>query len=207
VLAGDDLTESKETYTASLAFAGSYRVAVSRVWGRPLGDKATVKVTRHAGTARQSVELFTVKLGESGPLEVTLADGRRRSMATVPPVALRPADAPAAKSGDVINRLRSMADPTLPGSSRGGVQGGTGAAGRTAGASVGNALPLLTPSAELACGSESASVAPGGAEVSARAVVSPDGRSINYTVRPVFRTAGREGEPAVNIPLIPGANP
>jgi hypothetical protein len=100
-----------------------------------------------------------------------------------------------------------MAEPTLPGASRGGVQGGTGSAGRTAGSSVGSALPVVAPAAELADRREVASGAPAGAEVSARAVVSPDGRSVHYTVRPVFRTAGSDDAPAVDIPLIPGSNP
>jgi hypothetical protein len=99
-----------------------------------------------------------------------------------------------------------MADPGLS-LSQGGIKGGTGAAGRTASSEVVNTLPLLDPSADVAYQRELSQGAPRGAELTARAVVSPDGRSIKYTVSPVFQTAAREEGAAVNIPLIPGAIP
>ena len=54
---GDQLMDAsladkyRETYTAAEAFPGSYEIRVKKVWGQPLGDKVTVRVTRHQGTA------------------------------------------------------------------------------------------------------------------------------------------------------------
>ena len=41
---------TSETYVAPQAFSGQYRVSVERVWGKPLGGKAQLKIIRHQGT-------------------------------------------------------------------------------------------------------------------------------------------------------------
>src|SRR5206468_7553210 len=51
-----------ETYAAAEGFSGEYKVWVERVWGRPLGNKAQIKIIRHQGTDHETEELVTVRL-------------------------------------------------------------------------------------------------------------------------------------------------
>ena len=39
-----------ETYVAAEAFSGEYTINVEKVWGKPLGNKAQLKIIRHQGT-------------------------------------------------------------------------------------------------------------------------------------------------------------
>ncbi|NBO94156.1 MAG: hypothetical protein EBV06_17880, partial [Planctomycetia bacterium] len=50
-LIADSLTgATSETYAAAEAFNGEYKITVDRVWGKPLGSKAQIKIIRHQGT-------------------------------------------------------------------------------------------------------------------------------------------------------------
>ena len=42
-----------EQYVCPQGFAGDYRVLVKKVWGRPTSGKVTVRITRHAGSAKE----------------------------------------------------------------------------------------------------------------------------------------------------------
>src|SRR5262249_1988242 len=76
---GDNLKQNEETYVAARAFNGSFEVAIRRVWGKPVADKVTIRVTKHQGSDNESVELHTLVLDSKGEakLKVNMADGRR----------------------------------------------------------------------------------------------------------------------------------
>lgn len=76
-----------EVYTAAMAFNGTYTVNVNSSLGRAIGNKATVKVTKFAGTDKEEVEVFTVDLadGKRKPVTITLDGGNRTELASVLP--------------------------------------------------------------------------------------------------------------------------
>src|SRR5205823_6659936 len=87
-LMGDSMAETtSETYVAAEAFTGEYQVTIERIWGRPLGNKAQIKIIRNLGTPEEAEELITVRLtsNTSKPIVFKLADGRRKETAYVPP--------------------------------------------------------------------------------------------------------------------------
>src|SRR5262249_25279168 len=89
ILLGDNLSDrSSETYTAAEAFSGEYQVIVRRIWGHPLGSKATLKIIQHQGTPKEKVHQETIVFDQTATRKVALMDGRRTSMAQVPPPAL-----------------------------------------------------------------------------------------------------------------------
>src|SRR5439155_18345147 len=136
-----------ETYNCSEAFSGTYDLKITRVWGKPLGDKATVKVTMHDGTPQKREEWHRVEFGTDGiaTLKVQLDGGQRTVAATVPPPAQR-APAMAQRDRDrVFNLLRAMAEPAYAGMSKQHMAaGGTSAAG-TLNAQVMNSAIDLGP--------------------------------------------------------------
>lgn len=76
-----------EIYTAALAFNGTYTVNVKTALGRAIGNKATVKVTKFAGTDKEEVEVYTVDLTDAKrkPVTLTMEGGSRTELATVIP--------------------------------------------------------------------------------------------------------------------------
>ncbi len=59
-----------EVYTAASAFNGKYTVTVAAALGRAIGNKATLKVTKYAGTAKEEVEVYTVDLAKPAAVEI-----------------------------------------------------------------------------------------------------------------------------------------
>jgi tetratricopeptide (TPR) repeat protein len=83
VLEQDD--NKSEIYTAASAFGGKYTVKVKNALGRAIGNKATVKVTKYAGTDKQEVELFAIDMADPKPVSFTLERGSRTELGTVLP--------------------------------------------------------------------------------------------------------------------------
>ncbi|OWK44483.1 hypothetical protein [Fimbriiglobus ruber] len=79
-----------ELYTDAQAFPGTYTVSVVKALGRPLGNRATVKVTRHQGTDRETVEIFSVDLAAPKPIVIQLDTGARTELATIPAEEYKP---------------------------------------------------------------------------------------------------------------------
>jgi tetratricopeptide (TPR) repeat protein len=201
VLQSSDLMQNdldhRETYTAVQAFDGSYQIAVDRVWGRPLGNKATVKVIRHQGTPQQSVELFTLQIDKDPTLVVKFEGGRRSELATVPPpvVATNSAAKPERKD-QVMSKLKAITDPAYS-----GLSGGFGVAAdnATAGAFVPNAAP---PAVDVAYQTRVREALPGGAEMQVSAVISSDINKSQLRLKPVFQTA--HAQATARLSLVPG---
>src|SRR5262249_8540525 len=96
-----------------------------RVWGRPLGNKAQLKIIRHAGTPNETEELVTVPLTSnfSRPVTVKLENGRRTETAYVPPPSVVETESapasPTASTDQVLSKLRSVAVAESGGIDRG----------------------------------------------------------------------------------------
>jgi len=76
--------DRSEIYTAAQAFSGSYRVDVKAILGKPIGNRATLKVTKFQGTDKESVEIHSIDLAANKPVMVQLLGGSRTEMASVP---------------------------------------------------------------------------------------------------------------------------
>ena len=58
------MTRRRPTWPPRGLLRGSTRSAIERVWGKPLGDKAQLKIIRYQGTPNEREELLTVDLRE-----------------------------------------------------------------------------------------------------------------------------------------------
>uniref|UniRef100_UPI0005940DD4 hypothetical protein n=1 Tax=Zavarzinella formosa TaxID=360055 RepID=UPI0005940DD4 len=117
-----------ELYIAAKGYSGTYKITADRVWGSPLGNKATVKVTRHQGTPDESVEYHTLQLGKSNELTVSLEQGRRRELAAIPsPQDMVRYDQKAESTVQIMNKIRSLMNGTgsVGLSNTSGMTGGT----------------------------------------------------------------------------------
>jgi hypothetical protein len=76
-----------EVYAAAAAFPGVYKLSVRKVLGNPVGGRARLKVTKHAGTPEQVIEVHSVDVTAGATVEVNLERGRRTDLATVPEAA------------------------------------------------------------------------------------------------------------------------
>src|SRR5262249_6139321 len=98
-LMGDSLTQQHgETYTAAQAFPGEYRITVNRIWGKPVGSKATLKIIEHQGTPQQKVRQETIVFDRSHTLKVELKEGRRTALAQVSPASFQRPKSPVAET-------------------------------------------------------------------------------------------------------------
>jgi tetratricopeptide (TPR) repeat protein len=207
LLRGDDLRAQRETYTAAEAFPGSYVVKVKRVWGRPLGGKATLKVTRHAGTPEQTQELHTLEFtGPEVAEKVVLESGRRTTAAMVPPARRRaPADAAPAGPDSMFNQLRALADPSLTPCYNGNL-----APPVLSASAAQRPVAAADPMGDVGVAAQGRVDGLGGADLAARIEVTVDPKTkekgIRFVAQPVWQTADRlkPDTAAVNFELIPG---
>ena len=97
-----------------------------------MGNKATIKVTKHQGTPNEAIEFHTVMLDSQwrATVKVHMADGRRTESESVPVEATvrRLPNNRGQTQDEVYQMLRSMADPMLA-AARPGMKGGTSATG------------------------------------------------------------------------------
>ncbi len=201
ILVGDHLLErSRETYKAAQAFPGEYRVTIRRIWGQPLGNKVTLKITENQGSPRESVRQETIVIDRSHALTVNVASGRRSAVAQVPATPARPRSLNVQTGGDTLSRLRNLADPTIEVNT--GMKGGLASSGLPVELKQPLGLPLKD-STPPAYQTRIASVA-NGMDMIAKVTVMPDGRPA-WSVTPVYETASRlSTKPVVDLPLIPG---
>jgi tetratricopeptide (TPR) repeat protein len=202
VLAQDRTKAYQETYVAAEAFTGSYEIRVRTVWGKPMGGKATIRLTRHQGTPNQSQELHRIEFGADGiaNLKVRLDDGRRTEITSVPPPAARRVVATTGTSPDrVFNLLRSMSEPAFNASSKTPIAGGTSASGAMTTQAM-DFTPDIGP--EIIHQNKLLNTTNTGTDLQGSATVSSDRKSIRWSLSPVFQTA--TSEPEVNLTTIPG---
>jgi hypothetical protein len=198
----------RETYMAAEAFPGTYEIRVKKVWGQPLGDKVTVRVTRLQGTPEQTQELHRLTFGSDGvaALKINLDSGRRTALATVPPPAPRNPQRSASAAGGpdrVYNLLRMMSDPVYAGMNKQAMMSGGTAETAPSAMSMLDAPPTSV-GAELVHQNKLATdnTLQGGAEIMGQAVVAPDRGKITVHMAPVFSTASDRAD--VKLSAIPG---
>jgi tetratricopeptide (TPR) repeat protein len=183
--------DRSEVYTAASAFSGTYKVSVKQAFGKAIGGKATLKVTKFKGTPREVVDLIDVPLNAAKPVEIKIEAGSRTVLADVTEELNRVADLRAETTGAPV---------TTGGVS--GLGGGTGRAGAVMGAPVastgGPGLPVVVHGTEHRV----AGVSDGAADIRAAYKLNPDRKTYSVTVNPVFS----KGEIAMpKVPLLPGA--
>jgi hypothetical protein len=207
ILVGDSLLErASETYLAAEAFSGEYQVKVQRVYGKPLGERAQLRVIRHQGTDDEEEDLITVDLKDNKPIPIRLDGGRRKELAYVPPTPTQQAaDTPAESPDKVLNQLRAAADPEVTGINPVTVRGGAGSGGlpsRTTRVVQDEQKPVGD---KVLFQNKVRSFVQNSLEVTAQAVLSSDRRSVRLSLTPAFNTVGLGAQPVVRNPLIPGA--
>ena len=201
VLLCDDFAQKddsrSETYKASEAFSGSYQVSVDKVWGRPLGNQALLKVTRHLGMPEQTIEIYPIDLSKQPSMAISFEGGRRSSLASVPPAGVT-ADAARKpeREQEAMNKLRAMISGGNP-----AMSGGAGSATKRANAHDNFDSPLV----ELSNQTSIASVAPGGLEIRQQTTMSKDGKQVQVKMAPVFETAAAAKQAKLKLEFIPGA--
>lgn len=69
-----------EKYVCVRAVSGRYTLRVRHVWGKIVGGKAILKVTKHQGTTSESVKTFTIELSQKDQVvTILLKNGRREA--------------------------------------------------------------------------------------------------------------------------------
>jgi len=188
-----------ESYTAAEAFNGSYQITVDKVWGRTLGNKAMIKVTRHQGTPEQTVEIHTLDLTKQTSLNFTFEGGRRQTLATVVPVGVATNSARKPdREQQVMDKLRAMTTGTS--GSMSGFGGGTGSTSQS------NQAEGESPLVELNYQASIASSVPGGLQIRQETIMSKDGRNVQVKMSPVFDNLGVPATKSkLKLDFIPGA--
>jgi hypothetical protein len=206
MLPGNRAEPKSETYVASEAFSGEYAVTIDRLYGKPLGDKATIEITRYLGTPKEHTRIETVDFRLGNTLTVQLDDGRRQTAADVPPPSAveQPKEETAQPSSmNILRQLRDMADPVVTGFEPGmkGTLGGLGAITdpkddpRNKQRSLGNLPTYQTRVAPIFNNSF---------DLTAQAIISGDGTSVRLSLSPVFTGVTRTRlQPVVINPLVP----
>jgi tetratricopeptide (TPR) repeat protein len=210
ILLGDTLSDTnQESYVAAQAFPGEYQVTIRRIWGRPLGGKATLEICQHQGTPSESRRRETIAFDRTHSLTFNLEEGRRTSADSIPPPEAnqRPKKLAEASGPDVLEKLRALADPELTGAEAGAVRGGFSSL--TTQAQPRQSLPQARPNNPeniLFYQTRVSPLAANGFDFTAQTTVSPDGSTSWVKLSPVFESLGRGNPgPAVVNPLIPGA--
>ena len=180
---GQNEDNRSESYTVSEAFTGGYVVDIDRLYGRPTANKATLKITRHAGTPLRSTELVTIDLSKPSPVKIDLKSGRRESLASV--------TAPSADSA----RMEAMTEPV---SLTSGVRGGALASG--------NGWSMTKAAADSSKATPTNPVYTGrlGGNIGMEMTVTSKAGSGELTFRPVFQTATSAG--GVKVSVVPGGD-
>ncbi len=184
--------DRSEAYTAASAFSGTYKVSVRQAFGKPIGGKATLKVTKFKGTPREVVDLIDVPLVGGKTVELKLDGGSRTTLAQV-----------SEELNTTQDRTATTGQPVTTGGGVSGMGGGTGRAGAVMGAPVastgGPGLPVVVESKETRVAGISANTA----DIRATYKLNPDRKTYSVTVNPVFSGKGDIAMPKV--PLLPGA--
>jgi hypothetical protein len=206
VLVCDDMKERKETYTVAEAFSGTYVVKVNRVWGRPLGGSAQVKVIKHRGMPNQQIEYHTVDVDHLTDIKVVLSKGRRSELASVAPPVVAGEKFHEMASNNMQKsweRLRAMADPMYRADEivR---SSGVGAAGSNDRVSDVTRTPSTTARLEYSSLIEGFDHV--GMSMELKSDIDPTSGQIHLKVVPAFDAIQTlKNDPAWNNPLIPGA--
>lgn len=180
--------DRSEIYTAASAFNGTYKVTVKQAYGRPIGGKAQIFVTKFKGTAKETSDLIAVPL-DGKSYEITLDGGSRTTLADV---------------SEEVNSLDLRSEATGAALTTGfsGLGGGFGPTGSAMASPIatsgGPALPVVAQTTEK----RMPGIAANTADIRATYKLNPDRKSYSLTVNPIFSGKGEIAMPKV--PLLPG---
>jgi tetratricopeptide (TPR) repeat protein len=210
-LVGDTLADmTSETYTAGQAFTGEYVVSVERFRGRPLGNRAQLRVIQHQGTAEETEQLLSVDLQSAAPVKVRLASGRRTEAAYVPPPeAQRPVETVASRSSgpDILAELRNAADPEITGVQKGFRAQTISPTATRVSIATPDRAPDPSPNDRAFYQTKIDSFVKNSLDVTAQAVLSADRRHVRVSLAPLAAPASVSDRPVtVSDPVIPGGN-
>ena len=206
LLGGNVSDRTHESYVAAKAFTGEYKITLRRIWGRPLGGKATVEIIQHQGTPQESRRRETIVFDRSRTLTFVLDEGRRTSAEYVPPPSARetrrkPADP---QSGDAIfSKLRALADPELVGGES-GLRGGLASLGIQAPSKDLYKTPARGQSDVLTYQTKVTPLAANSVDFTMETTISPDQRTARVKLAPIFQSVHQAPMPSFSNPLIPG---
>jgi hypothetical protein len=171
-------SDRSELYTAAEAFPGVYEIQVKTVLGKPISNRATLVITKFAGTDRQEKEVLSVDLSNAKPLQVTMTGGRRKELVAIP-------------QDNNLSSVNTMRAPATAAGFSGGVAGSL--------ESNKSMLPVVH-SAQEASFNAPGSGLPG---FRVEAKLSPDRQKLVYQASPVF-TGPATDLPMPKINLLPG---
>ena len=205
-------TPTGETYVAAEAFTGEYKITVEKVWGKPLGGKAQLKIIRHQGTPDETEQLVTLRMN-SNIVRADHGQARRRAGGPRRPTCRRRRrttpleDVPSAATRQRRGAAQAAAAGRPGGDGHRDARHAAAAWRRRAGRWRGR----CRSSAEVAREATGRCTRtrcrrswPNSVDVTAQAVLSADRRSVRLSVKPVFNTAGRDKPVKVNSPVVPG---
>ncbi|HVK16049.1 MAG TPA: hypothetical protein VM533_03810, partial [Fimbriiglobus sp.] len=191
VLKSDVLEQGEdrsEVYTAAQAFPGTYTLLVDKVLDNPIGGRATIKVTRHQGTDKESVEVHAVNLADPKPVEVKLESGSRSQLATIP----------VEENVAQLMTTHAARSPYGPSGIAAGA-GGSTSASVTGPVSGQAALPAVSPTLE----GRVPGIADGMPGLRVEAQLSADRRNVVMNANPVF-TGPAKDLPLPRLSILPG---
>jgi hypothetical protein len=209
-LTGNNLGEKSATYIAAEGFAGDYEITVRRVWGQPLWSKATLEIVLNQGTPNEERRLETLDLSQQNSVTLSLRDGRRTELATVPPPAAYErvkSRLDVGRGENIVTKLRDVAMPEYASAPPASMSGAAGSRG----------LPLDVEEALLNASARKAEIllqqsgissnVAKGLNLTRQVMVSPNGDYLRESFTAVFPSADRIPEaPSLALPLIPGAS-
>jgi hypothetical protein len=161
-------------------------VSVKKVMGRPLGDIASIKVTKFKGTPKESYDLIAIDLKEGKSVEIKLAGGSRMELASVP------------EEGEF--RGTTTGAPLTNGIS--GMGGGFGTAGSMMSSDITTATAQGLPVVSATSEARLPGIGSSAADLRASIKVNADRQTLTFHVNPVFGTGKEVAMPKV--PLLPG---
>ncbi len=215
VLIGDtaqDMTEKdkSETYLAAQAFSGEYSIDVYRVWGKPLGEKAQLRIIQHQGTKDEDEQIVTVDLKAGKPVKFTLTNGRRTEAAYVPPPSQQQQveeQLAETNSDHVLSQLRNLSSPEYSGVQHVNPNRGASMGGSPIGDRPGSRSADGQKDSRVLYQTKVSSFVKDSMDLTAQAVLAADRRSMRITVSPVYTPTSNQAPtaPAINNPLLPGA--
>ncbi|MFO0865566.1 MAG: hypothetical protein U0744_13105 [Gemmataceae bacterium] len=197
-LPADLKVPNRVSYMAAEGFSGDYEITVSRLWGKTLGNRAKLEVIQNFGTSKERRQLFPVTLDQKKVVVVKLAEGRRNELAVLSPANLqRRAKDEDTKTSSIWSKLR---DVSFGDFSNATVRGGAGTTGIHAQGGAATEKIDPAPSVQSALNARNTL----GVPLTGSLRMSSTGRDLELLMQPVFQNV-REGRPAVNLSVIPGA--
>ena len=194
---------NSEVYSAAEAFSGTYRVKVSHISGKTLGDKAKLVVTRFKGTPKESTEFITVDLDPKGmtdpEVSITMEGGRRNNLALIPsPVEMARYRGRSEQNNQVMNKLRALTTGSPSSTSK--MAGGVGSPMKPvlADAAIGSIDRRL---GEVSWSTRLGAEYSSGLDIRSETTIRVDG-NVEVKAKPVFDSGTKNTR--VKLDLIPG---